>query len=110
MAITHVVLFSFKSDISDADKEHALTSLREIKDKALHPTTGKPLATSLTGGKNNSPKNFNKGYEYAFTWEFESAEDRDYYTFKDPYHSLITPIVLNAVENVIVVDYTAGEW
>ncbi|KAL2858606.1 stress responsive A/B barrel domain protein [Aspergillus pseudoustus] len=110
MAITHIVLFSFKPDISDADKEHALNSLREIKDKALHPTTGKPLATSLTGGKNNSPKNFNKGYEYAFTWEFDSAEDRDYYTFKDPYHSLITPVVLNAVENVIVVDYTPGEW
>jgi hypothetical protein len=51
-----------------------------------------------------------KGYEYAFTWGFDSAEDRDYYTFKDPYHTLITPIVLNAVENVVVVDYTAGEW
>ncbi|GAQ12313.1 hypothetical protein ALT_9634 [Aspergillus lentulus] len=106
MVVSHVVILSFKPDISDADKEKALESLREIKDKALHPTTGKPLVKNLTGGKNNSPKNFNKGYQYAFTWEFDSPEDRDYYTFKDPYHALITPLVISAVENVIVVDYT----
>ncbi|KAF4159243.1 hypothetical protein CNMCM8927_000086 [Aspergillus lentulus] len=106
MVVSHVVILSFKPDISDADKEKALESLREIKDKALHPTTGKPLVKNLTGGKNNSPKNFNKGYQYAFTWQFDSPEDRDYYTFKDPYHALITPLVISAVENVIVVDYT----
>jgi hypothetical protein len=80
MTITHVVIFSFKPDISDAEREEvrnslicpervpnvtfvyqALNALREIKDKALHPTTGKPLVKGLTGGKNNSPKNFNVG-------------------------------------------------
>lgn len=51
-----------------------------------------------------------KGYTYAFTWEFDSPEDRDYYTFQDPYHSKITPTVLAAVENIIVVDYTPDEY
>ncbi|KAJ5378384.1 hypothetical protein N7509_011503 [Penicillium cosmopolitanum] len=110
MVVSHVVLLSFKSGISDAQKEEALTSLRMIKEKAVHPTSGKPLVKSLIGGKNNSPKGYNKGYDYAFTWDFETPEDRDYYTFKDPYHTSITPVILDAIENIIVVDFTPHEF
>ena len=45
------------------------------------------------------------GTTHGFVVEFESAEDRDYYVFKDPTHIAFTKVAGEVLANVIVVDF-----
>jgi hypothetical protein len=50
------------------------------------------------------------GITHGFVVEFESAEDRDYYVFKDPTHIAFTKIAGEVLANAIVVDFNPGSF
>lgn len=50
------------------------------------------------------------GITHAFVAEFASAEDRDYYTHKDPAHLAFVQSLSGVIEKVQVIDYTPGVY
>jgi Stress responsive A/B Barrel Domain len=50
------------------------------------------------------------GITHGFVVEFESAEDRDYYVFKDPTHIAFTKVAGEVLANAIVVDFNPGSF
>lgn len=50
------------------------------------------------------------GITHGFVVEFESAEDRDYYIFKDPTHIAFTKVAGEVLVNAIVVDFNPGSF
>lgn len=98
-----------------------------LKDTCVHPTSAKPYILSFTGGKDNSPEGAQvgicslleilrdltasqNGITHAFSVEFESTEDRDYYVKSDPAHQAFIAFAGTVVEKAIVVDYTPGAF
>lgn len=98
----------------------------ELKDKCVHPSTGKPYIKSSKGGAENSveglavsaldetlqPKIANHfinqgGITHVFVVEFDSREDRDYYALKDPAHLAYAASLGAIVDKVQVVDFSA---
>jgi hypothetical protein len=97
-----------------------------LGEKCIHPTSQKPYIKSFTGGKNNSPeghavhksRNLPPGlllmlvkdpHTHGFVVEFENAEDRDYYVFKDPAHQEFIKFAGEVANGVKVVDYEPGK-
>jgi hypothetical protein len=48
-------------------------------------------------------------YTHGFVVEFESAEDRDYYVYKDPSHQEFVKFAGEVANGVKVVDYEPGK-
>ncbi|CBX93092.1 similar to stress responsive alpha-beta barrel domain-containing protein [Plenodomus lingam JN3] len=108
MSITHIVLFEWKSTASSEQVEEACKRMLALGEKCIHPTSQKPYIKAFTGGKNNSPEGRSDGLTHGFVVEFESAEDRDYYTHRDPAHQAFVQFVGPLVQGVKVLDYTPG--
>ncbi|RMZ79671.1 hypothetical protein DV738_g3176, partial [Chaetothyriales sp. CBS 135597] len=106
--IVHIVLFSFKSAVNAAAVDTVCTQMIALKDKCLHPTSGKPYIKSLTGGLDNSPEGVQGGITHAFVVEFHGREDRDYYVNDDPAHAAFKELAGKAVDKVQVIDYAPG--
>ena len=47
---------------------------------------------------------------HGFVVEFENVEDRDYYVFKDPSHTVFTKVAGKVLANAIVVDFNRGSF
>jgi Stress responsive A/B Barrel Domain len=47
---------------------------------------------------------------HGFVVEFESVEDRDYYTSKDPTHLAFTKVAGEVLVKAIVVDFNPGSF
>ncbi|KAI9901964.1 hypothetical protein N3K66_003781 [Trichothecium roseum] len=106
--VTHLVLFQFKADITAAVVAGTMTDMLNLKDKCIHPETGRPYIRSLTGGKDNSPEGRQDGITHAFVVEFESEEDRDYYVGKDPAHLAFVQNNGQHLTKAVVTDFSAG--
>jgi Stress responsive A/B Barrel Domain len=50
------------------------------------------------------------GITHGFVVEFDSAEDRDYYVFKDPTHIAFTEVAGKVLGSAIVVDFNPGSF
>ena len=50
------------------------------------------------------------GTTHGFVVEFESAEDRNYYVFKDPTHIAFKEMAGEVLANAIVVDFNPGSF
>jgi hypothetical protein len=64
----------------------------------------KPRSAALTAA--NALKD---PHTHGFVVEFESAEDRDYYVFKDPAHQEFVKFAGEVANGVKVVDYEPGK-
>jgi hypothetical protein len=97
-----------------------------LSEKCLHPTSQKPYIKSFTGGKNNSPEGHavcepwtlhperllistKDPHTHGFVVEFETAEDRDYYVYKDPAHQEFVQFAGQVANGVKVLDYEPGK-
>jgi hypothetical protein len=97
-----------------------------LGEKCIHPTSQKPYIKSFSGGKNNSPEGhavsdrrirppglllmFSQDpYTHGFVVEFDNAEDRDYYVYKDPAHQEFVKFASEVANGVKVVDYEPGK-
>lgn len=60
--ITHFVAFRYKATTSDTEKHLVGSSFLALQDQCEHPQRGGQYLT-VTGGRNNSPEGFAKGFE-----------------------------------------------
>ena len=60
--ITHFVAFRYKATTSDAEQHLVGSSFLALQDQCEHPQRGGKYLT-VTGGRNNSPEGFAKGFE-----------------------------------------------
>jgi hypothetical protein len=99
MKLRHVVLFGFKTEVSEAET-------REISRRFGALPGEVPGIEAFEWGVNNSPEGLNRGLTHAFTLTFATAEARDAYLVH-PTHAAFAQWVGQFIEAVTVVDYWA---
>ena len=95
--IKHIVSFKFKKDVKDYEIENLRKSFVSLQNKI-------PGVLSITGGKNNSPENLNKGFSHCFVITFENELARTVY-LPHPEHKEFVSILTPLVEDVFVIDF-----
>ncbi|PGH30466.1 hypothetical protein GX50_06757 [[Emmonsia] crescens] len=108
MGITHIVCFKFKAGVRTEVINETCAKMLGLKENCIHPTHQKPYIRNAMGGKDNSAEGFQNGFTHAFVTEFETVEDRDYYTKKDPAHLAFVGSLSAIMEKVHVMDFTDG--
>ncbi|KAH7146391.1 stress responsive A/B barrel domain protein [Dactylonectria macrodidyma] len=108
--ITHIVLFKFKAEVSITQVQTVNDDMLTLKDRCLHPDTGKPYILSSKGGSDNSIENLQDGITHAFVVEFASAEDREYYVTKDLAHREFVSGLSAVLAKAQVIDFTPGTF
>ncbi|KAL3482645.1 stress responsive A/B barrel domain-containing protein [Aspergillus germanicus] len=108
MSITHIVLFQFKQGAAAGAIQDACKNLLSLKDRCIHPATGRPYIQSASGGRDNSPEGAQCCITHAFVVEFATGADRDFYVAQDPVHQEFVKTLDGLVERVQVVDFTPG--
>jgi len=96
--VTHIVLITFLPTINPSEIAANLTYLRTLKDRCIHPSTGKPYMLSLTCGADLDAENmFNGGFTHALCMVFASKEDLRYYSMEDPVHTEFVNATIDTV-------------
>ncbi len=99
--LRHVVLFKFKESATAAD-------IKKVEE-AFSALPGKiPQIRGYEWGTNNSPEGLDKGFTHCFFLTFDSEEDRAVY-LPHPDHKAFGEVLGPHLEDVLVVDYWAGE-
>jgi len=86
--IHHIVVFRFKSDVTEAQKAGIAARFLALKDLAKR--NGHRYIVSITGGKAISKEGFDQGLEQAFVVTFKNESDRNYFVGK-PYAEGMDP-------------------
>ena len=96
--IKHVVSFKFKEDAKIEEIEKLQNSFLMLKDKI-------PDVLSISGGKNNSPENLNKGFSHCFVITFLNEQARKEY-IPHPKHQEFVSQLRPIIEDVFVIDFS----
>ena len=96
--IKHVVSFKFKEDTKIEEIEKLQNSFLMLKDKI-------PGVLSISGGKNNSPENLNKGFSHCFVITFLNDQARNVY-LPHPEHQEFVSQIKPVMEDVFVIDFS----
>lgn len=99
--LRHVVLIKFKESSTEEDISKVEKAFSGLQDKI-------PEIKDYEWGTNNSPEGLNKGFTHCFLVTFESEEDRATY-LPHPEHKAFVEILEPHLEDVLVIDYWAGE-
>ncbi len=99
--LRHVVIFKFKEDATEAD-------IRKVEEAFAALPAKIDAIEGFEWGTNNSPEGLNKGFTHCFLLTFASEEDRAAY-LPHPDHKAFGTTISPYVEDVMVVDYWAGE-
>ncbi|GAA5985941.1 hypothetical protein JCM10908_006342 [Rhodotorula pacifica] len=105
--ITHIVSLRYKPSTTSAEKHLVGSSFLALQDQCQHPQRGGPYLT-VTGGRNNSPEGFAKGFEHAWILTFANEEDRAYYLEHDPAHLKFKELAGQHAEDIFVFDFQQG--
>ncbi|KAF4964195.1 hypothetical protein FSARC_7829 [Fusarium sarcochroum] len=108
--ITHIVLFQFNEHVGTETVDDVVARMFRLKNECIHPDTGKPYILSSRGGHDNSVEGRENGITHAFVVEFANAEDRDYYTFKEPAHLKFIDSLKDIAKQVVVVDFSNNSF
>jgi len=106
--IIHIVCFQFKPSLSADEVKKICAHMLDLRNQCIHPTTKETYILKSSGGVDNSPEGRQGGLTHGFVVEFASAEDRDYYCFKDPAHLAFIKTLDGKVDGGRVVDYEPG--
>ncbi|KAJ6260154.1 hypothetical protein Dda_4377 [Drechslerella dactyloides] len=107
--VVHIVLLKFADGTPSDSLKPICDDFIKLKDKCIHPETGKPYIISVKGGLDNSPEKLQNGLTHGFVLEFSSVWDRDYYVEQDPEHRKFKhTLKASGLANVVVVDFTDG--
>ncbi|KAK4141388.1 uncharacterized protein C8A04DRAFT_14111 [Dichotomopilus funicola] len=127
-AVTHVVMFQFKSDADPAAVEAACAKMMSLREDCLAQNSNYPYIKSIAGGRDNSneklqvrpipmasffrpsPSGGSHGATHAFVVEFASPDDRNYYVEHDPAHQAFKEEIAEIVEETIVLDFANGKF
>lgn len=99
--LRHVVIFKFKETSSAEDIAKVEEAFAELPSKI-------PEIRDFEWGTNNSPEGLNKGFTHAFLVTFGSEADREVY-LPHPAHQAFVDVLRPHLDDVMVVDYWAGE-
>lgn len=99
--LRHVVLFSFKEASSPEDVATVEAAFSDLKNKISE-------IKDYEWGINNSPEGLDKGFTHCFFVTFDSEEGRAAY-LPHPDHKAFVELLGPHLEDVLVVDYWAGE-
>lgn len=99
--LRHVVLFKFKESASAEDIQKVEQAFAALPAKIS-------AIRDFEWGTNNSPEGLDKGFTHCFLLTFHSEEDRKIY-LPHPEHKNFGKIAGEFVEDVLVVDFWAGE-
>ncbi|KAH6612306.1 stress responsive A/B barrel domain-containing protein [Chaetomium sp. MPI-SDFR-AT-0129] len=109
-AVTHVVMFQFKSDADPAAVEAACAKMMSLREDCLAQNSNYPYIKSIAGGRDNSNEKLQHGATHAFVVEFASPDDRNYYVEHDPAHQAFKEEIAEIVEETIVLDFANGKF
>ncbi|KAJ5871663.1 uncharacterized protein N7529_004016 [Penicillium soppii] len=109
MAVTHIVLFKFKSAVPSDVISDLCAQVILLKDNCLNPSTNKPYIKSFVGGQDHSPEGLQDGMTHGFVAVFETLQDRDYYVSTDPVHLALGKKLGEVLEKVQVIDFTSSD-
>ncbi|KAI0845069.1 stress responsive A/B barrel domain protein [Daldinia vernicosa] len=107
--LKHLVLYQFKANVSTEIVNETNNRMLSLKEGCLTPTK-QPYIRDLTGGKEMSIEGASQNLQYAFTVEFASVEDRNYYVNNDSYHHAFKAYAIPYLENFVIVDYVEGAF
>lgn len=99
--LRHVVLLKFKESSTEEDISKVEEAFSSLQDKI-------PEIKDYEWGTNNSPEGLDKGFTHCFLLTFESEEDRSTY-LPHPAHKAFGEVLEPHLEDVLVIDYWAGE-
>ncbi|WP_372638528.1 Dabb family protein, partial [Fodinibius sp.] len=99
--LRHVVLFKFKDNTSSEEIAEVEEAFSALPDKISE-------IKEYEWGINNSPEGLDKGFTHCFLVTFESEEDRATY-LPHPDHQAFVEILEPHLEDVLVIDYWAGD-
>ncbi|SCZ89237.1 BZ3500_MvSof-1268-A1-R1_Chr1-1g01049 [Microbotryum saponariae] len=107
--ITHIVSFTYAPTVSSSEKHLIASSFLALKERCVLPRNfyadtqaesdeaktvgvegetldGGRYIVECSGGCNNSPEGFSRGFEHTFILTFRNKQERDYYLDRDPAH------------------------
>ncbi|KDE09510.1 hypothetical protein MVLG_00409 [Microbotryum lychnidis-dioicae p1A1 Lamole] len=106
--ITHIVSFTYAPTVSSSEKHLIASSFLALKERCALPKDfyantqaeaesdearvegetldGGRYIVECSGGCNNSPEGFSRGFEHTFILTFRNKQERDYYLDRDPAH------------------------
>ncbi|SCV71503.1 BQ2448_3091 [Microbotryum intermedium] len=108
--ITHIVSFTYASNVSSSEKHYIASSFLALKERCVLPKDfyagsqggsdeargaaaggeegedGGRYIVECSGGCNNSPEGFSRGFEHTFVLTFRNKRERAYYLDQDPAH------------------------
>ncbi|RDA85361.1 hypothetical protein CP532_6426 [Ophiocordyceps camponoti-leonardi (nom. inval.)] len=112
--VNHIVLFRFREGASPESIKQTCSEVMALKDRCLHPTTGRPYIASLTGGRDMSIEGLDDGFSHVFVFGFDSVADRDFYVRSDGAHRAFIEAYVSgsgaSVEKAMVVDFEPGRF
>lgn len=99
----HIVVFNFKSSITEDQKNQITEALAALQDKI-------PGITAFEHGINESPEGLNPEFTHVYQFTFEDAAARDAY-LPHPEHKKFGEMLgeMDVVEGAFVVDYLPQE-
>ncbi|RCI15502.1 hypothetical protein L249_3543 [Ophiocordyceps polyrhachis-furcata BCC 54312] len=114
MTVYHVVIFRFREGASPESIKQTCSEVMALKDRCLHPTTGRPYVVSLTGGRDMSMEGLHNDFSHVFVFQFDCVADRDFYVESDTAHRAFVEAHVSgssaAVEKAMVVDFQPGHF
>jgi lysophospholipase L1-like esterase len=99
--LRHIVLFKFKDDVTDAQKDEVNRAFHGLKH-------GIPEILDFERGINNSPEGLDKGFTHGYQVTFASEEDRAVY-LPHPEHKKFVSLIGGKIDDVMVFDYWTVE-
>ena len=96
--ITHIVLFKIKEQATKEQIKSFYENLYKIKEKI-------PGIVSISGGKNTSPEERDKGFTEGFIMTFKNKESRDNYLPHEEHQNIIKNYIEPIIDDVLVFDY-----
>lgn len=75
--IVHIVLFRFKADVSEADRDDVKRRFLALKHEGRRD--GRPYIKDIVAGAQSSGEGAERGFEMAFVVRFSSEGDRNFY-------------------------------
>ncbi|KAK4870165.1 hypothetical protein LT330_005219 [Penicillium expansum] len=110
MGLVHIVMISFKEEVTPEQVEGVNRLFLALKDQCVRAESETPYITSQMAGKDISVENKAGGFTHVYVTQFDNEEDRDYYLRKDAAHAEFGKIVGPLFESAQVNDFVPGAF
>ncbi|KAL4756990.1 Dabb family protein [Aspergillus foveolatus] len=110
MGVVHIVMISFKEEVTAEQVEDVNSRFRALKDQCVRAESKTPYIADQMAGKDISVENLTGGFTHVYVTQFDNKEDRDYYLKEDAAHAEFGKIVGPLFKSAQVNDFVPGEF